>query len=109
MRGLLSAKLRAAKSSYVATALAIALAVAFLLTCLGLAGGMKVKMAHNLAHNVTGAEIVASIKPNSSVDVKEGCRSPGVGNPHPLPFCRTNQQAKPFQPQRGAGISPATL
>lgn len=76
MRGLLSANLRAAKSSYVATALAIALAVAFLLTCLGLAGGMKAKMAHNLAHNVTGAEIVASIKPNSSVDVKEGQPGP---------------------------------
>lgn len=76
MHGLLSANIRAAKSSYVATALAIALAVAFLLTCLGLAGGMKVKMAHNLAHNVNGAEIVASIKPNSSVDVKEGQSGP---------------------------------
>ncbi|MDD7540746.1 MAG: ABC transporter permease [Mobiluncus porci] len=58
MKGLLSANLRASKSSYVATVLAIALAVAFLLTCLGLAGGMRVSMEHNLAWNLNGADVV---------------------------------------------------
>lgn len=76
MHGILTANLKAAKSSYTATAVAIALAVAFLLACLGLAGGVKVKMGHNLAHNVTGAEMVATISEGASADAKPG--QPGI-------------------------------